>query len=1266
LLLLQITNGFKNSSSSSSDNSRNKIRTKNSSSNTNSVVSSSSLFWRSVFPGVFTALYQQTIVDYGFYSSSSSSSLPSIVIPCQNLSLQCLVILLRVSLCSSLSSQDSGNGSGLNDDKYNDNDKANNDNRHHNDGVATTNTKSNNHHRNINNEDLLLRLTSMAATANINANNDGQNDDIENENENKQYQQKQRLPSLPMKKNQVTVAINSNDNNNDDGNEFFSFLCQVRKRIVAPTIILLRQMSISSSDNIRKQVSILCRVILIETPSYCWRQHIQQISPSSHNDDDVENNGRYSGTTIDGSSSIIMERIPFEICVALQRDPEKNIRTSARENINEYLEIHYGGGSGSGKKEVRERSSSDPSSLSSSHWMVSRIIELVQKLSTLVQGSNNNKINNKEPLRTELNLLDGYLTCLVNNNYNKKDNYKGNGNKESNDTIRSALISSSNFRRSLIQLFDVDLDSANNRKLKPVVIMTENIHQVSSVIQLRYLDLDLASLGRNILRTLGKLLGAKYGAIFVDEIVSDFIEASFQMPTYHHSSDNSYTGWIHEWVGNLCVAREVLLGSFYTTNEDQQQQQQQQTNGSTKKEKRSSRILKSLASSILPLLVDSSPWNLRTENRLATVTTLPLHILQRNTVVVILLLELIGTFCGVLRCDVEGFLSTILYPVVDKTSHGSTCLAVQNSGLSILRVMSLSCGFLSIEDLINGEHNQLVSSMVGRLRLPGGSRIPNRNDAEEIMSVINTTRWTIEKITKIEKRGNEERSYSRGGKSSVVDLVSLIDYRLDHLFRQKVLVDIDVETICSLHKVFFSYFLTLLGVKRDVTYSYQMKNIEKDPKQPWLNELSKFRKVPAINSSMISNTKNIECVEEEEADGGERRGRLLDVTKDDISLFSKLIARDCYLLSYKKLDSRISACDALTIAFKFLAFVGSEYDDPSDDRNVIRNSVLRQIADSWPSIRARLKTLSEEILISKRCNSSVVLFLNNNNCRSANNDGRYNTNKLGTTHDVGTQRIFLTQLFALVATMCECSGDFFAERFRNDVWPVMACHLEDLLKQLQRQQQRQPYVDSTAGTIIGTPQQQNAHSTSTIVSIEDSRQSISTKIRDVTSSASVLRSLETRGSFRLSDTERQLIIAILTCLNRVFQQEDCGKAVHNVLGSIGFTLLPLLDDALEDDLKIQEITMDCLKNILRIDCDILRKPLMELSFTIMPCCPLLDFRNNQGSEDDNIGDEETSNSSQKVIKTSLLTTRSTRNRNLVTRCKELLDFVEKLPEQSLS
>ena len=95
-----------------------------------------------------------------------------------------------------------------------------------------------------------------------------------------------------------------------------------------------------------------------------------------------------------------------------------------------------------------------------------------------------------------------------------------------------------------------------------------------------------------------------------------------------------------------------------------------------------------------------------------------------------------------------------------------------------------------------------------------------------------------------------------------------------------------------------------------------MRNLEKESKQPWLDLLSQFRKAPLepFNPDQYSHS-----------DTKDNEARLLDVEKDDIALFAKLIARDCYLLSYRKLQSRISSCDAMTMAFKFLAFVGSEH-----------------------------------------------------------------------------------------------------------------------------------------------------------------------------------------------------------------------------------------------------------------------------------------------------------------------------------------------------
>jgi hypothetical protein len=144
-------------------------------------------------------------------------------------------------------------------------------------------------------------------------------------------------------------------------------------------------------------------------------------------------------------------------------------------------------------------------------------------------------------------------------------------------------------------------------------------------------------------------------------------------------------------------------------------------------------------------------------------------------------------------------------------------------------------------------------------------------------------------------------------------------------------------------------------------------------------------------------------------------------------------------------------------------------------------------------------------------------------------------------------------------------------------------------------------------------------------------------------------------SFKISDTQRQLIVSILKCLNRIFQQEECGKAVEKLLGSIGFTLLPLLD--IEDQTKIQELSMDCIRNILQIDCDVLRRPLMDLSGTRIPSCPLK-FGKDLGN---NSGEEMTDYSSYYPVSVSTGSSSTIANR-----CHELLAFANSLPEQAIS
>ena len=63
---------------------------------------------------------------------------------------------------------------------------------------------------------------------------------------------------------------------------------------------------------------------------------------------------------------------------------------------------------------------------------------------------------------------------------------------------------------------------------------------------------------------------------------------------------------------------------------------------------------------------------------------------------------------------------------------------------------------------------------------------------------------------------NLENNLKQGKNSAIMELMNLLDFRLDYLFVQKALTDADVEAICSLHKVFFDYFLLEFEVKKEV------------------------------------------------------------------------------------------------------------------------------------------------------------------------------------------------------------------------------------------------------------------------------------------------------------------------------------------------------------------------------------------------------------------------------------------------------------------
>ncbi|KAL3922927.1 MAG: hypothetical protein SGILL_001940, partial [Bacillariaceae sp.] len=249
----------------------------------------------------------------------------------------------------------------------------------------------------------------------------------------------------------------------------------------------------------------------------------------------------------------------------------------------------------------------------------------------------------------------------------------------------------------------------------------------------------------------------------------------------------------------------------------------------------------------------------------------------------------------------------------------------------------------------------------------------------------------------------------------------------------------------------------------------------------------------------------------------------------------------------------------------------------------------------------------------------------------------------GDANQVPFKRIFLANLFDLIAYLCECSGDFMADRFRNFVFPTISTQFRSLLHRQKTKQERQRLLHENVAATKRSPLLLEKESSKDESSSATSRSLVSKSAPD--------------NAFQWSDTERQLVLAMLNCLTRAFQQKDCGPALQSILGSAGTLVLPLLE--IDNDSNIEDATMDCLKSILRINCDILWRPLLELSGKGIPPCPLKISWSLNG-----VGHTVTPSENVRA-NTFTVPANPKDNHVLAVRCRELLSFAESLPEQSI-
>lgn len=223
----------------------------------------------------------------------------------------------------------------------------------------------------------------------------------------------------------------------------------------------------------------------------------------------------------------------------------------------------------------------------------------------------------------------------------------------------------------------------------------------------------------------------------------------------------------------------------------------------------------------------------------------------------------------------------------------------------------------------------------------------------------------------------------------------------------------------------------------------------------------------------------------------------------------------------------------MTSLFSFLTRLLACHQSKEDESNGPSIAILRHVSGSWPSIVSRLRSLSSIVTKSPSVTTASIRSLQSSAPEKS--------------QDTSSQISFFSKLFELIACTCEISGDFTVSRIEDDVWPIVAKLLDLYVREKQ----------STHYLLRGD---------------------------------SVISHDLIRKTSSLTEREK-LLYAVLEFLSRVYGVRKCGLGLSGLIPTAGTLVLPFLSD--EGELRVR--AMKTAKAMLKIDCDALWRPLLQLS-----------------------------------------------------------------------
>ena len=736
---------------------------------------------------------------------------------------------------------------------------------------------------------------------------------------------------------------------------------------------------------------------------------------------------------------------------------------------------------------------------------------------------------------------------------------------------------------------------------------------------------------RIAVRLYARALGAKRCAFVVDACFAEMFDScrsdesgGTRRRHGHHQNPRTDAARALElrrrWSGTCTFATELLRGLCGTDEGDRP----------PTLSKSNLRVLSSLASSVLPVVVGAPLWTLPTSSREVparehqtavreakdgglrnnshNVMEAPNStILQSNAALLCSFMEFLCQCTQALGGDsMQCHLPLVLFPLLERASPVGNHSSVQRAAYASLWKISATLGHRDISSLLASNLDYLVDAI--SLTLGRCAREQGFMD-RSFVGVVNVVLQSAVKYggipaaTSMVENGTASRPVFLDHMAMVGHMLKCL---LTHFDQQSYMSNVSVFDTVSV----FCSMVTFIEASVDTYITnnnsastvmpkeekgddwYLMRldfelNMEStgfaeddDANEDAFEELERNAEVDSASGAPPFDGEDLTQEDENE---GKAEGK--DFFVQGTVAINSILSRCTYLLLCADLRIQVLCCETLLCGFRSLGKVG-------DFRKKLHgesasNPLLPAIADFWPSIVARLRSASTSLASLNRLSRSNLVSIRH---------------AMATDQEKGTPsrtclEVLLSELLQIVSEFCRSSDGFFADRFENDAYPVIAKLMHDFL-----------------------PRDSNC-----------------------------LRSTVDRQLSPLfAEQKHSLLLSIIRCLECTFKS-SCRYDLAGLIPSAGEMLFPFLVHGR----YIGEATMAAVKAMLAVDSDALWRKLHTLSRRPFPSNPI-----NKPVVDGITEVSKVTNSSHHA---------KTNECGHILSCKatELLDFIEDLPEQSL-